>query len=351
MKQFIGLDIHRKFIQACVMDKEGQVELERRLYLEDCEDVFEFFGGFDRCETEVAMEATVGWMWLADVLDGLGIRVHLAHMMGVRVIAQSRCKTDKIDARTLAQLLRTGYLPEAYLAARDVRDRRMTLRHRQGLIGWRTSAKNRVHALLARHNIHLPGSDIFGAQGRRALAGLQLPRQSGRILADLLEAIEFFTAQIRAVEKRLYGQLGEDRRVDLLRSMPGIGKLTAHYVLAEIGEIERFARPEKLVSYCGLCPSTRQSASVVRHGGVRGAGRSVLKWALVEAAHTAARRDSYFAAVFHRIANRRGRGKAYVAVARKMARVIWQMLTEERAYETRVKTVRAGSSRRVTAGA
>ena len=180
MEQYIGLDIHRKFIRACVMDQAGTVADQLRLELDDPDRLVEFFNGFHPESTEVVMEATVGWMWLADVLEGMGLNVHLAHMRGVRVIAESRCKsptrhsrygdgaTDKIDARTLAHLLRTNYLPEAYLAPAPVRDERMVLRHRQGLISWRVSAKNKVHAILMRYNIHLPGSDIFGLKGLRA---------------------------------------------------------------------------------------------------------------------------------------------------------------------------------------
>ena len=168
---------------------------------------------------------------------------------------------------------------------------------------------------------------------------------------DLLADIEFFNAQIRRVEKRLYRLLGPDPRVSWLMTMPGVGKLTTHFVLAEIGTIERFLSSSKLVSYCGLCPSTRISASVVRHGSTKGSGRALLKWSLVEAAHTAAPRDSYFAQFFHRVSRRRGKGKAYVAVARKMATIIWQMLQEKRPYIAKVKTSQVGSSPAMKVGA
>jgi transposase len=343
MRQFIGLDIHRKFIQVCVMDQSGVVSRQLRLELQEPERLREFFRGFDPQDTQAVMEATIGWMWLADLLQGLGIEVHLAHMQGVHLIAQSHRKTDKIDARILADLLRTNFLPEAYLAPPPLREDRMVLRHRQALVACRTSAKNRIHALLARYNIHLPHSDIFGVQGLEALRALELPEEAARIRDDELLAIEFLGERIKVVQNRLYARLAGDRRVDWLMSIPGVGKLSAHYLLAEIGTIERFLSPAKLASYCGLCSSTSQSADKVRQGRTWG-GRSLLKWTLVEAAHTAVRRDSYFARIFQRVAKRRGTGRAYVAVARKMACIIWQMLKEGRDYIPKTKTIQVGSS-------
>ena len=343
MGQFIGLDIHRKFIQVCVMDQMGLVSQELRLQLQEPQQVRDFFAGFDPQTTEAVMEATIGWMWLADELEALGIQVHLAHMQGVRLIAESRRKTDKIDARTLANLLRLDFVPEAYLAPPRVREDRMVLRHRQALMAWRTAAKNRVHALLARYNIHLPQSDIFGAQGLVTLKALELPSEAARIRDDDLLVIEFLGERIKVVQNRLYERLAGDRRVDWLMSIPGVGRLSAHYLLAEVGTIERFLSPSKLASYCGLCSSTSQSADKVRQGRIWG-GRSLLKWTLVEAAHTAVRRDSYFARIFQRVARRRGTGRAYVAVARKMACIIWQMLKEGRDYIPKTKTIQVGSS-------
>jgi transposase len=350
VKQFIGIDLHRKFLQVAVLDEQGEEQFNGRFSMEDEDELGDLFRAFEP-GTPAVVEATMGWMWLTDLLEGMGFDVRLAHMKGVKVIAQSRRKTDKIDARVLAQLLRTGFLPEAYLAPADVREQRMILRHRQALVAWRTSAKNRVHALLTRFNIHLSGSDIFGAQGTAALKALDLATWPRRILDDLLSAIEFFNDRIRALEKRLYEELKDDPRVAILMSLPGVGKLTAHFLLSEIGGIERFPGPSKLVSYCGLCPSVRRSAGTVHYGGIRGGGRRLLQWSLVEAAHTAARKDSYFARIFHRLTSKRGNQKAYVTVARKMAQIIWHMLREERPYTSKRKHSQVGSFRPMTVSA
>jgi transposase len=347
MAHYIGIDLHRQFIQVSVLTEAGQEQWNGRLDLDAPDEVVGFFSTFP-ATTEVVMEATLGWMWLADRLEELGLVVHLAHSAGVRAIAESRLKTDRIDARILAQLLRTEFLPEAYLAPADLRNQRMLLRHREGLVRARTSVKNRVHALLARYNIHLKASDIFGQRGMAGLRGLALPAPAQEILQDLLAHLEFVNGQIRQVEGRLEGMLSPEERLGWVRTVPGIGKLTGYFLLAEMGPVERFSRPAKLVSYCGLCPSTRQSAAKVYHGGTAGAGRRYLKWALVEAAHTAVRHDAYFAGVFHRLAQRRGRQKAYVAVAREMAQILWHLLREHRPYLPKVRLTQVGSAAAMT---
>ena len=347
MSHFIGIDIHRKYIVACVMDERGTVARSERISLEDLDELVEFFSGFAP-GTQVVLEATMGWMWLTDLLEAMGLKVTLAHMKGVRVIAESRCKTDKIDARTLADLLRTNYLPAAYLAPAEVRDSRMVLGHRQALVKWRTAAKNCVHAILVRHNVHPGMSDIFGAKGMEMLRGLDVPEPARLVLDSLLECIEFENGQIKKLQKELKRWLGPDRRVAILTSLPGVGELTAQFLIAEIGTIERFVSPAKLVSYCGLCPSTHQSGERTSHGKVAGGGRSLLKWSLIEAAHTAVMRESYFASLFHRTARRKGSSKAYVAVAHAMAEILWQMLKEERPYRPKMKRTQVGSGAPMT---
>jgi len=350
MEYVIGIDVHRNFIQVCLLDPQGQELINDRWDLRDPDGIEALFSSVPP-ETEIALEGSFGWMWLTDRLQQMGFSVHLADCKRVRLIAESRLHTDKVDARTLAQLLRSHFLPEAYLPPRSLQHKRMLLRHREGLLKVRTSVKNRVHALLVRYNLHPAASDIFGRGGMQWLRALELEAPARAMLDDHLEHLEFLNQQIRRVERRLDAALGADERVVWLISLAGVGRLTAYFILAEIGEIGRFSRPAKLVSYCGLCPSTHQSAATVFHGRTAGQGRRLLKWALVEAAHTAVRRDPYFARVFHRLAKRKGTAKAYVAVARKMAIIIWQMLSEERPYRVRGKQTQVGSAVAMTVGA
>jgi transposase len=348
MRYFIGIDVHRHFIQVSVVDATGKEIFNGRLDLHDVSEIRAFLAAFPPEQTEVVMEATFGWMWLTDLLQGMGYPVHLAHSRSVRLIAESRLHTDKVNARDLANLLRTNWLPEAYLAPPAVRDLRMLLRHREALVKARTMEKNRVHALLVRYNLHVEATDIFGAKGMAALRALVLPEPAPGILRDILFHVRFLNGQIRRAERGLDRRLAPDERVEWLSTLPGVGRLTAYFLVAEIGTIERFVSPEKLASYCGLCPSTHQSAAHVHHGSTAGSGRRLLKWSLVEASHTAVRRDSYFAKSFHQVSKKRGKGtgngRAYVAVARKMAMIIWHLLKEQRPYEVRLSPSQVGSA-------
>jgi transposase len=174
---------------------------------------------------------------------------------------------------------------------------------------------------------------------------MDLPLPTRQILDDQLDLIEHYDAKIGQTDRRLRAHLEPDPGRKWVTSMPGIGEVTATFLLAEIGETGRFWDAKKFVSYAGLCPGTRQSADSVRHGGIRGAGRRLLKWALAEAAHTAVKKDSCFAAIFHRMSRRKTRAEAYAAAARHMAEIVWKLLSQQRPYEPRRKRSQAGPCR------
>ena len=262
---------------------------------------------------------------------------------GVKLIAGSRLKTDKVDAKALANLLRTNFLPEAYLAPQDVRRQREILRYRMAMVKMRTMAKNRVHALLIRLNIHPPATDIFGSKGKEMLYALELEEPYGRILVGWLEFIDFLDHQVKSLDKVILKNIGEDKKTEILRTLPGIGLVFAYTILAEVGEIERFRSDSAFASYSGLVPSTHQSADKVYHGRIGPAGRRTLKWAFVEAAHTAVRRDSYFSSIYHKHNKSKGNGKAIVIVAHQMSKIVYKMLRDERPYKPRPKQKKSSS--------
>jgi len=329
--QYIGIDIHRKFSEVNVMNKLGEEIERKRLYHNNPLEVREFFENYSGAAA--TLEATVGWMWLADELEALGIDVHLAHSAGVKLIANSRLKTDKVDAKALANLLRTNFLPEAYLAPNDVRRQREILRYRMAMVKMRSMAKNRVHALLMRLNIHPTATDIFGSKGREMLYAFELEEPYRKILVGWLEFIDFLDYQVKSLDKVIIRDVGEDKRAKLLQTMVGIGRIFAYTIISEVGEIERFRSEGAFSSYCGLVPSTRQSGDKTHHGRIGPAGRRTLKWAFVEAAHTAVRRDSYFSSLYHKHKKSKGNGKAIVIVAHQMAKIVYQMLRDERPYK------------------
>jgi transposase len=269
-------------------------------------------------ESKIALEATYGWEWLADLLEQAGYELHLAHPLGTKAIASARVKTDSVDALTLAHLLRTDLLPEPSIAPREVRDLRDLLRHRVALTHMRSALKNRVHALLARQGVRHEHTDLFGKAGLEFLAALELREPPRRRLDSLLALIADFDREIAATSDEIDQRAKHDERVDVLCQIRGVGRYTAMLVIAEIGAIGRFASARKLCAWAGLTPTVRSSDGKARLGHITRQGSRPLRWALVEAAQHAGRGGGPLRDDFERISKRRGRKIAKVAVARKI---------------------------------
>src|SRR4051794_37333140 len=222
---------------------------------------------------EVVLEATYGWYWAADTLTELGASVHLAHPLGVKAFSYRRVKNDERDAADLADLLRMGRLPEAWIAPPATRELRQLVRHRAKLVALRSNVKCQVHAVLAGCGVPVTMSDLFGAAGQDLLARLPLPvacrariDSAGRILACLDGEIDAFSSQLST-------QLRGDPRYRVLQTIPGIGPVLAAVFLAEIADVTRFAGPEQLTSWAGLTPRHRESDLQVHRGRITQAGQ------------------------------------------------------------------------------
>jgi len=313
--RWVGIDLHRRRSFVTAITEDGEVSLRRRI-VNDRDAFLELLG--DPEGTHVALEATYGWEWLADLLEDAGYELHLAHPLRTRAIAAARVKTDAVDAATLAALLRAGLLPEAYIAPRELRDVRELLRHRVALVAMRTALKNRVHAILARHGIFHDYSDLFGKAGRQFLAGLELRQASRQRLDSLLALLDDFDREIDVAGSEIDRQAKGDERVALLCQIHGIGRYTAMLIIAEIGDVRRFPTARHLCAWAGLTPTVRSSDGKARLGHISRQGSSILRWAVVEAAQHVPTRGGPLREQFERIAKRRGRRVARVAVARQI---------------------------------
>src|SRR3954468_313851 len=311
----VGIDLHRKRSHIAVIDEEGEQLLSRRI-INDPQTFLALLEGVGECR--VALEATYGWEWLADVLQDAGYELHLAHPMRTKAIASARVKTDAVDARTLAHLLRADLLPEAYIAPRELRDLRDLLRQRVVLTHMRSALKNRVHALIARQGVQREHADLFGRGGRRFLDELALRPDPRQRLETLLRLIGDFDREIDALAREIDARAKHDPRVDVLCQIHGIGRYLGMLIVAEIGEIDRFPTARHLCAWAGLTPTVRSSDAKARLGHISGLGSKALRWALVEAAQKNTQGDGPLAETFERIAERRGRQIAKVAVARKI---------------------------------
>src|SRR6266508_5640634 len=332
----VGLDLHKRYSQVEALDEGGGRRSAARLVNE-----FEEIEGFFRSLGEpcrVVLEA--GWNWgsMYDWLERVEniVEIQLAHPYGVRAIASAQVKTDRIDARMLGQLLRVGLIPRAYIPGRETRQLREAVRQRLFLVRLRTMLKNRIHAHLDRHHVVPPPvSDLFGKRGRDYLSKVELPAPAQQLLRQQRRLLETLGLEIRETEKLLANALNGDRRVELLRTIPGLGALLATVIALEIDRVDRFARPAKLVAYAGLVPTTHSSGGKTSNGGLMKMSNKWLRWALVEAAWVAVRRDPYFRHQFALRCRTKGPKTAIIAVARRLAEVIWYVLSENRPYQVR----------------
>src|ERR687891_1713408 len=312
----VGIDLHRKRSHVAALDERGGELISRRI-VNDPDTFLELLGELDG-ESKIALEATYGWEWLPELLEDHGYELHLAHPLRTKAIASARVKTDAVDARTLAHLLRADLLPEAYVAPRDQRDQRDLLRQRVVLTHMRTALKNRVHALIARQGIQRAHADLFGAGGLRFLDDLPLRPDPRARLETLLRLIADFDREIDALAHEIDRRAKHDPRVDVLRQIYGVGRYLGMLIVAEVGEIERFPSARQLCAWAGLTPTVRSSDGRARLGHITGQGSPALRWALVEAAQHSARGGGPLRDAYERITKRRGKSVAKVAIARKI---------------------------------
>jgi transposase len=322
MSVYVGIDVHRKRSQIAIVDQEGAVRVNRNVP-NGVDTVLSVIGDLP-IGAPVAFEAAYGWGWLVELLEDYGFDPHLVHPLRCKAIASARLKNDKVDAATLAQLLRADLLPEAWIAPLDVRQQRALLRHRCQLVRLRTLLRNRVHAVLADYGCDRPGG-YFTAPGRVWLEGLDLPDASRRVVEDLLVLMDALKEPIDALDTQLVAQARGDPQVKALTQLPGVGTLTALIIMAEIGDVSRFPSARKLAAWAGLTPTVRSSDLTVRHGHISKQGSDWLRWILCEAAQTA-KRSPEFAATYQCLAHRRGKKIATTAIARRLLTRAYHLL-------------------------
>src|SRR5919107_4038429 len=324
-RQVVGIDLHRRRSVIVRMTEAGEQLGCVRIDNDPMALATEIAKAGEH--PQVVLEATYGWYWAVDVLHDAGAEVHLAHPLGVKGFAYRRVKNDVRDAADLADLLRMGRLPEGWIAPPAVRELRELVRHRAKLVAWRSGLKASVHAVLAKQGLHLAVSDLFGVGGRQLLTAAPLDgayRLRVNALCRLIDALDF---EITAVGGPLRVALAGHAGYQAVQAIPGVGPVLAAVFVAEVGEVHRFAGPAHLASWAGLTPRHRESDTVVHRGPITKQGSGLVRWAAVEAAHGAHHAD-WLTARRTRIAERRGRNTATVAVARKLLTLVYYGLRD-----------------------
>jgi transposase len=302
----------------------------------------ELFAQSLAADDEVALEATGNALAIARIIEPHVGRVVLANPKAVKNATRS-AKTDKLDARTLARLLAAGFLPAVWTPDEQTRVLRRRISRRAQLVRQRTREKNQVHAILIRNlKQRSPAADLFGAAGRRWLAAQQLPADEREMVEACLRGIDFLDREVAAIDRALAELVLASPELRRLLTLPGVNFVTAGALLAAIGDVTRFPTARHLVGYLGLDPRVSQSgAEPARHGRISKQGPGEARHVLVEAAWHAARTTGPLRAFHDRVASRRGRNVATVAVARKLVVIAWHMLNRGEDYAfTRPSLVR-----------
>jgi transposase len=331
---YVGLDLSRKRVDFDARRRDGEL-VERGSLPPDADGLRMLVRRLGDADVVAVIESMNGARFVHDQLELHGWDVRIADAAKAKGLAPLACKTDAIDARVLAELARRDLVPEIWLPSPEVRAERERARFRLHLVKHRSALKNRVHAILIAYGIPSPSSDLFGDAGRRLLARLELPEPWRSTTAASIALIDVLDEQIAACERELHTLGADHRYVPLLMTTPGIGWILAYTIASEIGDVGRFATPAKLVGYSGLTPSVSQSGDHDRRGPLRKNGPNYLRWALVEAAHTASRHPVY-QPILERHRARQGRKKgtktAALTIARKLAEATWHMLTKNQPF-------------------
>ena len=325
---FVGIDLHKKFMQVALMDSGGKVLQNKRV---ECD--------FRRVEKEFSklpadaryvMESSSVWYGMYRFLrDKLGLDVMLSNPLATKRIAESKKKTDRVDAEILADLLRGGYIAGCYVPDEKTVDERQLVRYRDKVVRERTRAKNGIHAILLQRGIKIPGKPFTS----RYI--LELRKIGDWRIEKQIETIAFLNRDISDCDDRIQDAVSVNRGAGILKTIPGIGNVTALALASEIGGISRFPDMDRLASYFGLVPSVRDSADTVHHGRITKEGNSLVRHLLAEAVivHVTFAKNRKISTpisrFYERLSKKRGGSKAKVAAAAKMLRIVFWMLKKE----------------------
>jgi len=329
----VGFDWAYRAAQWCALSPGGELAGEGRIAADQ--------DGLARLvlelgdEVKACLEMMSGALWVCDQLASCGWQVEVADARKVKTVAPLAAKTDKVDARLLAELCRRELVPALWLPSLDERALRERLRRRMHLARLRTSAKGRIFGLQTQWGVRVSLARLRRGDGLTLLERAGVPEVWRHSVSECLALIDFLDARIAPLEAELRPFAHADPRAVLLDTIPGVAELLALTIAVEIGEISRFASPEKLVSYGRLDPRVRQSGQArPRSGPLSTSGSRLLGWAAVEAAQQAWRESNPWHGLYLDVGRRSGHSNsAKAAVARKILIAVWHMLSRNQPFK------------------
>ena len=330
---YIGIDVDKDKCNITSIDENGE-EIEQYHIDNNTTALNKLIKNTPK-DAEIAIESSTCSKPIYWMLKKNNMNIHMAAPGKIKLISQSKKKTDPHDSRLLADLLRLNYLPKSYVPTEEIEDLRKLLRHRKSLGEKRTMTKNQIHAILQRNGIKHGFTDLFGRDGIRFLKKQNLPALEEIVLQGCIREIGFVSYEIDIIDMRLAEIAEPYEQAHLLMSIPGVDYYSALVILSEIGDIHRFPDAKKLVGYAGLAPRVYQSGKTKHHGHISKDGPSILRWVLTLSAHGVIKKPGKLRRFYLRLSKRIGKSKAIVATARKLLIIIYHMLTKQMEYEER----------------
>ena len=335
--KYIGLDLHKKNIFATVLDDGGKIISKVQIRSKK-EDIYYYLKKQQETDNlSIAMEASYNWQYYYRIIENLTDNITLAHPLKTRIIGEAKIKTDKIDSRVLAYMLKADMLPACYVPSKDAMENKILLRSRISLVRIRTQIKNKIHAIIDRNRDSYNGlldnlTDIFGKTGIKILQNTKIQEVDYKILIDQLDLISYINEKIKNIEAEIGKKALMDDDIKLLKTIPGIGDFTAFLIKSEIDDICGFSSKERLCSYAGLVPSIYSSGEKLYRGRITKQGNKYIRWALCEAAQISLRSSLYFRYYYYKVKNRKNTNSAIIALARRMLEIVYVILKEKREY-------------------
>jgi transposase len=331
MARYVGLDVHKRFIEVCILDAAGKTVFRGKA---SClrDELAKFAKTHFKRTDRAALEATTNTWPVADILRPFVAEIVVGNPLKTKAIAEAKVKTDKVDAEVLAQLLRCDYLPIVWQPDDRTRQYRSWLTHRCALMSQRGRLKNHVQGLLGRLLIHSPHKLLWTKKGLAWLKALELPSHERMILDSQLRQLKTIEEELEALDQCLQDAARLEPQVPLLMTVPGVNYVVALGLLAALGDVSRFKDGNHAASYLGLAPVTRQSGDHCYHGRISKAGSSQTRWLLTQSAQHASRHPGPLGAFFRRLAKRKNRSVAITALARKLVTIAFLMLKNNEPY-------------------
>jgi transposase len=345
--RYFGLDLAKRETQLAVLNLSGE-QVQQKRFATGRGEFLRLAAELRETDT-VALEVTTNSTSIARLIrDNSKARVIVSNPIKTKVIAQAKIKTDKIDARVLAELARVEYLPEVWLPDEDTEGLRQFITDRTSLVRRRTECKNTIHSVLHRNLVRQEHSDLFGKSGREGLEAIirgeathvPIPGLDRLRIGSLLNEIDRIDALVADLESVIASYIAVrphfKDQLDRLMSVPGINLVTGAGIIATIGDVSRFPDKKKLAAYFGVVPSTYQSGDTSRNGRITKQGRAEARWLLIEAAESLRKSPGPMRALYRRVARRKNHNVAVVAVARKLIELVHHLLINEEDYVYRI---------------